>query len=66
MKLLVMQLSPPSHHSIPFWSKYSPQRPKIYLGKSELGNAAADMCLSRIATSKLTAMTSLLADSAGL
>jgi hypothetical protein len=23
MKLLVMQLSPPSRHSIPFWAKYS-------------------------------------------
>jgi hypothetical protein len=27
MKLLVMQLSPPSRHSIPLWSKYSPQHP---------------------------------------
>jgi hypothetical protein len=32
MKILVMQLSPPSHHSIPLWSKYSPQHPvKILL-----------------------------------
>jgi hypothetical protein len=26
MKLLVMQFSPPSHQSTPFWSKYSPQQ----------------------------------------
>jgi hypothetical protein len=37
MKLLVMQLSPPSRHSIPLWSKYSPQYPvKIALYKSSL------------------------------
>jgi hypothetical protein len=29
MKLLVMQLSPPSGHSIPLWSKYSPQHPVL-------------------------------------
>jgi hypothetical protein len=29
MKLLVMQLSPPSRHSIPLWSKYSPQHPVL-------------------------------------
>jgi hypothetical protein len=27
MKLLVIQFSPPSRHSIPLWSKYSPQYP---------------------------------------
>jgi hypothetical protein len=25
MQILVMQFSPPSRHSIPLWSKYSPQ-----------------------------------------
>jgi hypothetical protein len=29
MKLLVMQLSSPSRHSIPLWSKYSPQHPVL-------------------------------------
>jgi hypothetical protein len=29
MKLLVMQLSPPSRHSIPLWSKYPPQHPVL-------------------------------------
>jgi hypothetical protein len=29
MKLLVMQLSPPSRHSISLWSKYSPQHPVL-------------------------------------
>jgi hypothetical protein len=29
MKLLVMQLSLPSRHSIPLWSKYSPQHPVL-------------------------------------
>jgi hypothetical protein len=29
MKLLVMQLSPPSCHSIPLWPKYSPQHPVL-------------------------------------
>jgi hypothetical protein len=29
MKLLVMQLSPLSRHSIPLWSKYSPQHPVL-------------------------------------
>jgi hypothetical protein len=29
MKLLIMQFSLPSHHSIPLWSKYSPQHPVL-------------------------------------
>jgi hypothetical protein len=29
MRLLVMQLSPPSRHSIPLWPKYSPQHPVL-------------------------------------
>jgi hypothetical protein len=29
MKLLVTQLSSPSRHSIPLWSKYSPQHPVL-------------------------------------
>jgi hypothetical protein len=29
MKLLLMQFSPPSRHSIPLWSKYSPQHPVL-------------------------------------
>jgi hypothetical protein len=29
MKLLVIQLSPPSRNSIPFWPKYSPQHPVL-------------------------------------
>jgi hypothetical protein len=29
MKLLVMQLSPPSCHSTPLWPKYSPQYPVL-------------------------------------
>jgi hypothetical protein len=29
MQLLVMQFSPPSHHFIPLWSKYSPQHPVL-------------------------------------
>jgi hypothetical protein len=32
MKLLVMQLSPPSRHSILLWSKYSPQHPVLKQG----------------------------------
>jgi hypothetical protein len=31
MKILIMQLSPPSRHSIPLWSKYSPQHPVFKL-----------------------------------
>jgi hypothetical protein len=31
MKLLVMQFSPPSHHSISLWSKYSPQHPVLFV-----------------------------------
>jgi hypothetical protein len=35
MKLLVMQLSSTSHHSIPLWSKYSPQHPVLKQGVEE-------------------------------
>jgi hypothetical protein len=35
MKLLVMQLSPPSRHSIPLWSIYSPQHPKTKTTRAE-------------------------------
>jgi hypothetical protein len=32
MQLLVMQFSPTSRHSIPFWSKYPAQHPVLKLG----------------------------------
>jgi hypothetical protein len=34
MKLFVMQLSPPSRHSIPHWSKYSQHIPKFVRNKN--------------------------------
>jgi hypothetical protein len=51
-----MQFSPPSHHSIPLWSKYSPQHPvlmkfhkEVYFDNGEYMNNIGDtksLCFS--------------------